>query len=627
MILIDNRNYLRLNNRPLLERLAEQEEHVETVIIEPSKRGLPTLKLTVDEKTQYVYSKYDPAKEVERLHKQKEMPENTKHVLFFGAGLGYQIQVLLNEYPDMDYSIYEPNVEVLVQLLSHQNLNDLCSDQLQKLFTTTKQEQLRSEIQQLYQLAGSNIYVYTLPVYEKLYAEELKTVMETIKELLKNKSINLVTTASYQIRWTLNSIKNFPFVFDTPNILHNMDKGVFADRPAIIVAAGPSLSEEFENLKYIKENGLAYIFSVGSAINALIEHEIYPDAACTYDPTEKNQIVFEKLKAKNIDFIPLIFGSSVGFETLQNYPGPLLHMITSQDTVSPQLLDTSQNIDIVLDAPSIAVVTFQLLKLLGCHQIILAGQNLAYPNNQRYAKEIKYDHVSSELSKAEMEELIAVKDVFGNDVPTNESFNLMRKQLEWYISTSPELEVINTTRGGAHISGTTFLPLSEVVQNKLLKKNVVLSKWYKVNNQYTKDYTQKQLRKIKDNQNECKQSIESARRELKKVESTTQQRQLNRLEQRFAKFDKEFSKLKQNSYYQAFIEPMLQVQNKLLSEKSQSIRYENDPIKKGNTVVEAFSKFLNEVQVHFEFVLPHYQELQERLENIISQKGKDKDES
>ena len=148
-------------------------------------------------------------------------------------------------------------------------------------------------------------------------------------------------------------------------------KGQFKGKPAMLVAAGPSLNEEIENIRYIKENGLAYIFSVGSAINTLIYHNIYPDAACTYDPTVNNQKVFAKVKEKNIKDIPMIFGSSVGYETLIDYPGKKYHMITSQDTVSNYYLKTEEEdrLDIVLDAPSIAVVTLQLLYVLGFNPV------------------------------------------------------------------------------------------------------------------------------------------------------------------------------------------------------------------------------------------------------------------
>ena len=179
---------------------------------------------------------------------------------------------------------------------------------------------------------------------------------------LKDKKSGIYTSYAFQKRWIINSMKNFGDVLSTPNIIIKK-KGQFKDKPAILVAADPSLNEEIENLKYIKENGLAYIFSVGSDINTLIYHDICPDAACTYDPTENNQKVFAKVKESGIKDIPMIFGFSVGYETLIDYPGEKYHMITSQDTVSNYFLKTeeSDRLEIVLDAYSIAVVTLQLL--------------------------------------------------------------------------------------------------------------------------------------------------------------------------------------------------------------------------------------------------------------------------
>ena len=58
-------------------------------------------------------------------------------------------------------------------------------------------------------------------------------------------------------------------VLSIPNILMEK-KGEFKKKPAIIVAAGRSLNEEIENIRHVIDNGLSYIFSVGSAINTLI---------------------------------------------------------------------------------------------------------------------------------------------------------------------------------------------------------------------------------------------------------------------------------------------------------------------------------------------------------------------
>ena len=618
MILTDNRNYLRSHNRILMEKLVEREnlESGKSVEVELSKRGNPTLKIIHENKIQYIHSKYDPEAESGRLIKQLENMDQYEHVLFIGVGLGYQIKALLNEYPNMKFSIYEPNLDVLCEFLSHQDLTNLSIKQLVKIFSTTDEQQLRSEISALNLSIKEQTYIFTLPVYEKLYATQVKIVVESLVEVLKDKRSSIATNFSFQKRWTINSIKNFPKVLETPNILHDIDKNAFIGKPGIIVAAGPSLNEEFENLRYIKENGLAYIFSVGSAINALIEHGIYPDAACTYDPTERNQFVFEKLKERDIIEVPLIFGSSVGFETLDHYTGNMLHMLTNQDSIFPYYLNNPENLNVVLDAPSIAVVTFQLLKMLGCNQIILVGQNLGFQNNSRYAEGINYDFVQNELSEQEQIGLLIVKDVYGNDIQTNEGFNRMREQLEIYIKQFQDVEVINTTKGGARVEGTVFMPLSEVISEKWTNTKQVTPNWFVAKNSYDLTYTSEQLKKMRLAKNQLEKNIQNAIKELRIIDIATKLNKTKELETKFILFDRKYEKIKSNSFFKAFIEPMVRVHNEKLTQESQAIRYDKDLRKKGRSIAHLFTGFLMDCQEHIHYVQPLIQELEERIEEL-----------
>ncbi|MFJ8257654.1 motility associated factor glycosyltransferase family protein [Peribacillus asahii] len=621
MMLIDNRNYLRLNHRPLLEKLVQWEakrERNENVQVELSRKGVPTLKINMDGKTHYIHSKYDPQMEAERLITGINDLNEYNHVLLIGIGLGYHLEELLKKYPDMKFSIYEPNIEVLYQFLSYQNISKQLGRNLKGIFTGTEENDIRHSVQHIHQ-ANSKTFIYTLPVYKKVYEEQEVIVMQAMKDVLKGKQSYFATNVSFQKRWTINSIKNFSTVLKTPNILYDVDTAFFQGKPAIIVAAGPSLSSEFENLKYIKENGLAYIFSVGSAINALIEYGIYPDAACTYDPTELNQFVIQKIKDQNISEIPLIFGSSVGFETLSDYPGKMLHMITSQDTISPRLLDTSQNIDIVFDAPSIAVVTFQLLSQLGCNPIILAGQDLGYQNNQKYAVGIEYDFENNTLTEEEQQSLLTVKDVYGNDIGTTADFNQMREQLEMYIRASAKIEVLNTTKGGAHIQGTEFMSLADVIAQRL-NDQTVQNKWLESKSNYEYEFVVKQLHQLKKAEERCEHILQKAFDELRNIDQAVQNRQSKKMEQRFVKFDKEFSKLKKNIFYSGFVEPTVRVQNEILSEESQSIRYEIDVLKKGQLVVTAFGSFIKECYAHLQFVRPYFEEMKEEIEKLDIEK-------
>ncbi|MEK5071465.1 motility associated factor glycosyltransferase family protein [Sporosarcina sp. FSL K6-1508] len=613
MILIDNRNVLRIKNRELLNRLTEIENNIPAgnVIVEQAKTGVPTLKIALDGKTQYLHSKYDPEKDAERLVSKYETLKYN-HVLFVGAGLGYHIKKFMEAHPDTKFSIYEPNEEILLAYLANVKLHALPLHNLTRIFTGTNNADITNDLGHLLGLSKGKLQIITLPFHENIYSGQINTIMKKVLESLKEKRSAIATDASFQKRWTINSIKNFPTVLKTPNILHDIDKSAFEGKPAIIVAAGPSLNEEFENLRYIKENGLAYIFSVGSAINALIEHGIYPDAACTYDPTERNQLVMQKIKDENITDIPLVFGSSVGYETLEEYPGKMMHMITSQDTVSPQLLDTTESIGIVLDAPSIAVVTLQLLMQLGNNPIVLAGQNLGFKDNKRYASGIEYDSVENELNEEEKKEAFTIKDVHGNDIKTNDGYNRMRQQLEMHIGANRHIEVINTTKVGAQIEGTSFKDLDDLINEKFIVKTV-LQGWSNNVNTYNMDYTEERLQLLKREEKNCRKLLQSSLDELQTIQVALQKKQSGIMEKRFAAFDKQFTKLKRNSFYVGFIEPMVRVQNEHLSEKSQSIRYEPDVLKKAEVVVRLFHAFLYEIHRHHEAVFPYFEEMKLRI--------------
>lgn len=616
MISTENRDYLRVKNRKLLDALSQIESNgfIGNIVVEEAKNGMQTVKMQIDSKMIYIHSKYDPEKEAKQFI-DKITNEEAKHVLFVGVGLGYHITAYMKEHPQTTFSIYEPNEEVLYSYLANKQLDALPLKKLNRIFTGNDAELLMNEVHDVLVLASGSLQIIALPVFEKIYAKQIKLIRNKLIESLKNKRLSLIVNLSFQKRWTVNSIKNFPTLLKTPNILNDFDTEIFADKPAIIVAAGPSLNDEIEQLRYIKENGLAYIFSVGSAINSLIEHGIHPDATCVYDPSEGQYLVTKKVVDENITDITLIYGSSVGFETLEKYPGKMLHMITSQDTVSPHLLDTTKDIEVVFDAPSIAVIAFQMLLKLKASPIVFVGQNLGYQDNKRYASGINYDFVDNDVTQVELKESETVEDVYGNPMQTNEGFNRMREQLEMYASKKGDIEVINTTRGGANIKGTTFQHLNELINNKL-RSPVVNKNWFDQSNTYDLGFTQAKLVKLTNSEKQCAKYLSNALSELSIIYKAFEYKQTKNMEKRFSSFDKEFNKLKRNTFYIAFLEPMLKVQNEQLSENSLAIRFEADILKKAESVVQSFESFIKEVQKNMEYVKPLVAEMKTRIEEI-----------
>lgn len=620
MILVDNRNVLRMKDRELLNEISEWDHRQPTgqVIIEQAKTSVPTIKIVQNGKAQYLQSKYDPQKEAQRFAR-KFADEPISYVLFVGIGTAYHIEAFIESHPDAKFAIYEPNDEVLHAYLSNFRLDSLPVRNLLKIFTGTEKEQVTMEVQQLLAQSNNVLKIITLPVYEKIYGEQVNGILENTLEAIKNKHSSLATNVAFQKRWTINSIKNFPTVLQTPNILHDIDRSAFEGKPAIIVAAGPSLNEEFENLRYIKENGLAYIFSVGSAINALIEQDIYPDAACTYDPEDINYRVIQVIKDKEITEVPLVFGSSVGFETLENYPGELLHMIVNQDTVAPAFLQNGEgvNLELVNDAPSIAVITFQLLAKLRVSQIILVGQNLAYIGNQHYATGIDYGTGSNVVSEEKLKSTLIVQGVSGKEVKTTEGFNNMRKQLEMYIALYPDINVLNTTKGGAAIEGTDFSFLEDVIVNEL-KDTIVQSNWTKAKNQYNIPILHQAFLEMDKQANYLEEVVKKAFTVVRSINLDVKLNKVNQLEKKYTQLDIEMERIRKNTFYTTFLEPMLRVQQERLAEIIQQVRYEGIKKKKANIIVMEFTLFIEECAKDYNLAKQLFKEMKERIESNLN---------
>src|SRR5699024_8407788 len=177
----------------------------------------------------------------------------------------------------------------------------------------------------------------------------------------------------------------------------------------------------------------------------------------------------------------------------------------------------------------------QLLYTLGFGPIILAGQNLAYRGKERHSEGVYY---SKEVSEEEMKNGIWVEDVYGNEVLTNEGFNRMRNQMELYISEFPNIEVINTTKGGANIEGTTFMELEKVI-DKYLDKKTYEENWLKeLKTNYDREYLKEQVENMDRFYKRALKLIDEYHDILNKNERTINNRNFEQAEKMYIKLDK-----------------------------------------------------------------------------------------
>lgn len=573
----------------------------------------------------FIHSSSNPSHESKIIIDSYEHIQLYESIVFFGTGLGYHINEVVKKFPEKDIYIYEPQVEVFCKYLE---VNELPIKKLKGLFIGNEQQELVENLSNLMTRIGRTTLIIDMPSYKNILPGKYNEFFQIVNDIIKGKRNSIAITNWFQKKWIMNSIRNFEHVIKSKNILL-ANEGKFKGKSAILVAAGPSLNDEIENLKKIKEEGLAYIFSVGSAIHTLLKHGIHPDAVTTYDPLEYNDQVFKGIIEDNINDIPIIFGSSSGL-ILDDYPGEKLHIVTSQDSIgSFYLIDREKtgDIGVINDAPSIAIVTLQILLKLGFDKIYLVGQNFAYRGSKRYSEGIDYGYgEGEEVTKEQEEEAILLKGVTGEQVKSSYAWKLAKENMEFYIKSYSNMsKVINTTKEGAFIEGTEFEDLSNVIE-KQLKDNIVEEEWFLFgsNEDYNMQYLE-EMYKLMDKEYEFSfEYIKKMENVFKNIKNLARNGNFKQLEMTYVKMNKLFKQIKDNKYFERYIIPMNRVYYEILNNRLVDINEEKNDYTRAEMILNTFGQFIYESKKDMktvdEFYIKIKQIIEEKLYKVKGEK-------
>jgi len=573
-----------------------------------SKNGLPIAEILIEGQSILLHSKYDPIKEAERLiDSLKDKIENADHILLYGAGMGYLVRSFFERYPNKLVSVYEPFEEVANLCIQHKGQSKFPLEYLENYVVENSQKNMEESLMVFDGVMQHKIEIIVLPSYERLHLAHLKVFIETFKKQVDIKNVNVLTTSTFSRRWTVNALINLPKTFEHSNILGEKKK-YFEGKPVLLVSAGPSLSEEIENIKKVKENGLAYIFAVGSANKTLIQEGILPDAVCTYDPQSHNHLVFKDLYERGIKTVPMIYGTTVGFETLDFYKGPKLYFTTTKDH-----LTTNFHLDkqvVVEDATSIAIVTLQLLNELKVGKIILVGQNFAFKRNMFYAKGIgRFDNEKKEVTDNSVKESDLIRtyevvDVHGNQVLTNIILNRMKENMESYLKRIT-IPVINTTNGGAAINRTTFQPLKQVIKEELTEKVVVEEWWKSEIQEESSKYLNQDIKKRYSKSFEL--FVEQDKDLLKHLNGFQHSLiclNVNQVQRKLKQLDELFNKYHNNLFYQTTILPIAQLAFEKLNAGTQLIPTMDSTKEKTEKLIQMYITYLASCRAIYKDIAP-----------------------
>jgi Tfp pilus assembly protein PilF len=290
-------------------------------------------------------------------------------------------------------------------------------------------------------------YTPCIRVTPERYRSLEKRVLDTTKVLDVN-SVTLMALGKLSMQ---NQFQNLPWVRRCPGVLRLAN--LFAGRPGIVVAAGPSLEKNFTLLKEAK--GKAVIIATDTVLRLLLPHEILPDIVVTLDPQEMN---YDKFRDVVLDpSVSLVYTPQSYPEIIKNCPGEKFVSAMGAAMYQHFAPFWGKKGNITVNAQSVAHMAYNLATLLGVDPIVFVGLDLCFHQQKTHA-----GNLATASGKVPSNNQVWTTDIFGERVQTRDIFKSFQVFLEEGLKSS-KARCIDATEGGVRLEGTQVMRLRDVI--------------------------------------------------------------------------------------------------------------------------------------------------------------------
>jgi len=445
----------------------------------PTRNGTLTCQLTGENgKPVFVHSKYNPEQEAAKwaqkvkaeAEKQEDIESGYMPMCFFvnGFGLGYHVKALYdNLYGDAFIVVSEPNLVMLRTAFEHFDFSELITND-HLLFVT---ETNRSEIFKQLESHGTSmmigmVFTHALQAIENEFHSQVRTY---ITEYISFIRANLWTLLGCSDQTCKNILHNLPTYTSTPST--EIFKNKFKGKPALCVAAGPSLRKNMALLQKIRKHVI--VIAVQTVLKPLLAAGIEPDFVTSLDYSHICKRFFEDVgKLPNTC---LIAEPKAHWDVIDCYRdiGPIA--ILGNDFADKLLSPETPNHDYIVAGSTVAHLSFYFAQYIGADPIIFIGQDLGFTDNVYYAPgNVLHDIWAPEMNRfstIEMKEwerilrqggsLRKATDTRGNPIYTDEEMFTYLQQFERDFAKSKGNTIIDASDGGVYKQNTIPMTLED----------------------------------------------------------------------------------------------------------------------------------------------------------------------
>lgn len=450
-------------------------------------------------------SRRRPLEEAKRLIETVDISEAAA-VAILGFGLGYHVKLMAQKMKLTGVVfIFEPDVALLRSILENIDHSAWIRGHNVCLLTDAEDAaSISSASRGVEGLLSLGCKFLTHPADRVRLGTAATRFEQRFTEVIKSVRTTVVTTLMQAGVTLSNELMNLDRYATAPGL---MDLHGFArSRPAIVVAAGPSLRRNIDVLLKPGVRDRFVIIAVQTVLKQLLAKGIKPHYVTALDYHEISKRFYEGLTPADVEGITLVAEAKANpaitgaFPGLVRFPGDrfidefLGPELTREFFSRPQIQELPGGVPAPAEATlmpgaTVAHMAYYLARKLGCDPVILMGQDLGFTDGQYYSANAAIHTVwSGELNPfntLEMMEwqriargkyfidanrtepnLVKRSDTLGRPIYTDQQMSTYLTQFErdFKADIGRGLTTIDATEGGVSKAFTTPMTLADAIE-------------------------------------------------------------------------------------------------------------------------------------------------------------------
>ena len=368
-----------------------------------------------------------------------------------------------------------------------------------------------------------NVQLFVLPNYDLVFKDLFEKLLKKCEEIALNQRVAYNTAVGFAKITTLNVLKNSKYLCSGYKTIQLFET-IPMDTTGIVVAAGPSLNKNINELK--KAKGKSFIIAVDTALKPLLRAGIVPDMFFIVDAQKPIELV----QMDGAEKIPMVTTLNATPEILDYHKGKKFFFDESYVFAEKIILKSGLRWGDVATGGSVATDAFSLLYKIGLKTIILVGQDLALTGNKTHA-DGTFEEKMPEIDTKDYE---WVEGNIEEKVPTRTDFHVF---LNWYVRSIKECKehvegfrVINATEGGAKIEGTEVMTLKDAIKQTCTKKVDIkkcLDTLSPMLNEKNRLWAEKELINIPEKFKKLKEDTQKLQKSYEKIEQLCKKQKMD----------------------------------------------------------------------------------------------------